>query len=314
MAKSYEYMKTDCAQCGARCWKSPEVPAGGFMCRRCRSEFLRGGRTLERVCEQCGGTFTVSRPGKTQRFCSKACVPPPPPWNKGRRRSPTASRAVPSQWNQRTRRQTREAVTPGLSYWMKRRLRERLVAAGATCFYCSSAATTMDHVIPLSRGGTGHEGNLVPCCRRCNASKSDLLIVEWRFGKPHGGTFMQQPWMTLVQAPKRTPKPPKLKPRPRHADCPICGSCFTTLAPMKMTCSPECSRELTGRRSRDHYRLANGIPVDPSEPTAYWRNLCSERVTAAASPTKPSDLRRSSARASAEPTQLELVSVDSLCA
>lgn len=50
-----------------------------------------------------------------------------------------------------------------------------------TCFYCEEQAERMcvDHVIPLSRGGTNEEDNLVACCIPCNSSKCDRLLDEW---------------------------------------------------------------------------------------------------------------------------------------
>lgn len=43
-------------------------------------------------------------------------------------------------------------------------------------------ATSVDHVLPLIRGGSNFEGNLVPCCRSCNGSKAGLFVSEWRHG------------------------------------------------------------------------------------------------------------------------------------
>lgn len=52
------------------------------------------------------------------------------------------------------------------------------------CNYCSRpislATLAIDHVVPWSRGGSASIGNLVACCRPCNQSKSDLLLIEWR--------------------------------------------------------------------------------------------------------------------------------------
>jgi 5-methylcytosine-specific restriction endonuclease McrA len=47
------------------------------------------------------------------------------------------------------------------------------------CAYCPAEATSVDHVIPVSRGGTNQNENLVGACRRCNASKSDRTPDEW---------------------------------------------------------------------------------------------------------------------------------------
>ena len=54
--------------------------------------------------------------------------------------------------------------------------------SSGTCHYCGRRVgikkLTMDHVIPLSRGGRSTKGNLVPCCKQCNtAKKSDLPPV-----------------------------------------------------------------------------------------------------------------------------------------
>lgn len=53
------------------------------------------------------------------------------------------------------------------------------------CFYCGAVdAGTVDHVIPISRGGRQSIGNLVPACGSCNSSKHDKLLVEWRYRNP----------------------------------------------------------------------------------------------------------------------------------
>lgn len=56
------------------------------------------------------------------------------------------------------------------------------------CFYCRQAATlTADHLIPIARGGRHAIGNLVAACQPCNSAKRDLLPVEFRTGRSHGG-------------------------------------------------------------------------------------------------------------------------------
>ncbi|WP_025158460.1 HNH endonuclease [Leifsonia aquatica] len=46
------------------------------------------------------------------------------------------------------------------------------------CGYCGKAATTIDHVLPRSRGGRDSWENLVACCLRCNNLKSDRTPAE----------------------------------------------------------------------------------------------------------------------------------------
>lgn len=48
------------------------------------------------------------------------------------------------------------------------------------CAYCSATEDiTIDHVVPLSRGGKHEASNLASCCRSCNSSKCDRLLSEW---------------------------------------------------------------------------------------------------------------------------------------
>jgi len=51
------------------------------------------------------------------------------------------------------------------------------------CHYCQNRVgrehLTMDHVVPLSRGGKSSKGNIVPACKTCNNKKKYLLPIEW---------------------------------------------------------------------------------------------------------------------------------------
>jgi 5-methylcytosine-specific restriction endonuclease McrA len=43
-----------------------------------------------------------------------------------------------------------------------------------TCAYCSKPANTVDHVVPLARGGDKYDtNNLVAACIACNSAKRD---------------------------------------------------------------------------------------------------------------------------------------------
>jgi 5-methylcytosine-specific restriction endonuclease McrA len=58
---------------------------------------------------------------------------------------------------------------------------------GHACAYCGNHATHLDHVEPLSKGGTDTESNIVPACQRCNLSKGAKTLAEW------AGTFGPEP-------------------------------------------------------------------------------------------------------------------------
>lgn len=62
-----------------------------------------------------------------------------------------------------------------------------LKRAGDECVYCGATGVelTIDHFHPVSKGGSGNWGNLIPCCAGCNSSKRDKDGPEWierRFG------------------------------------------------------------------------------------------------------------------------------------
>ena len=63
------------------------------------------------------------------------------------------------------------------SQWWKRRI------ADGVCHYCRQQvghrALTMDHIVPLGRGGRSARGNVVPACKDCNTRKKSLVPVEW---------------------------------------------------------------------------------------------------------------------------------------
>ncbi len=48
----------------------------------------------------------------------------------------------------------------------------------ARCVYCGDRATTIDHVVPRSRGGANTWENCVACCAPCNRRKADRLLHE----------------------------------------------------------------------------------------------------------------------------------------
>lgn len=63
------------------------------------------------------------------------------------------------------------------SQWWKRQV------AKGSCHYCHRrlpfSELTMDHIVPLIRGGKSVKGNIVPACKDCNSRKKYLLPLEW---------------------------------------------------------------------------------------------------------------------------------------
>jgi 5-methylcytosine-specific restriction endonuclease McrA len=55
-----------------------------------------------------------------------------------------------------------------------------LLRDGHRCAYCGGGASTIDHVLPRSRGGTNSWLNTVAACGGCNQRKGDRTPVEAR--------------------------------------------------------------------------------------------------------------------------------------
>lgn len=52
--------------------------------------------------------------------------------------------------------------------------------AGKCCMYCGELKNLqIDHIIPRNKGGKDSGENLVWACKKCNASKCDLDLMEW---------------------------------------------------------------------------------------------------------------------------------------
>ena len=62
------------------------------------------------------------------------------------------------------------------SEWWKQQL------ALGSCHYCGQAfqptELTMDHILPVVRGGKSVKSNCVPCCKTCNSDKKYLTPAE----------------------------------------------------------------------------------------------------------------------------------------
>ena len=68
---------------------------------------------------------------------------------------------------------------PAWKRMVRKRLKKR---TRGRCFYCDKRLDTnwtIDHLIPISRGGTSRKSNLAPSCRRCNEEKGNMTHIEY---------------------------------------------------------------------------------------------------------------------------------------
>ena len=77
---------------------------------------------------------------------------------------------------ERIRRERNKARELRQSQWWKRK------RAGGICHHCgkkfSSVELTMDHLVPVIRGGKSTKGNVVPSCKACNSARKHSLPFE----------------------------------------------------------------------------------------------------------------------------------------
>lgn len=163
----------------------------------------------EKFCAWCGVTF---QGGRRRKYCSGRCKRAP--WAAAHRsqmleywreryyrnrakeserarqwyranhkRALDSSRA----WTQRNpdgkrakdvRRRARELGASGS--WTGAEWRLVLERCGDRCYYCGAVGDlTVDHKVPLARGGSNHIDNLVPACRSCNSRKGTQDELEY---------------------------------------------------------------------------------------------------------------------------------------
>lgn len=108
--------------------------------------------------------------GWKRKYCSKEC----------RIQGIYEGKPPVSERSRKAQRNMRERKAPGLNVYEIRLLRIKWQSEGKVCFYCSGQFDTIDHIIPLMRGGDNMEKNLAPCCRSCNSSKGSKLLSEWK--------------------------------------------------------------------------------------------------------------------------------------
>lgn len=237
-----------CADCGnVMAAGRGSLPQGQAACRACRQVRPKpygsrpgSGRTLrEFTCVGCGCAFKrVARPDA--KYCTIQCANV----DKGKKQR------IRSDDDSRVRRHQREVVAPGLT----RRERDALLATwrkqGKSCAYCTRPADTVDHVVPLVRGGTNYEGNLVPCCRSCNGAKAGWLVIEWRTGKRLTQLAESLRWKRQQ---RRTVKAkPQVIVQEVLRICPICEALHDR--PGAIYCSRRCCSTANERRKTERAR------------------------------------------------------------
>jgi 5-methylcytosine-specific restriction endonuclease McrA len=94
-----------------------------------------------------------------------------------KRRKPPSDYFIPILSPEEISRERSKARELRASQWWKRK------KAQGICHYCGGkfkpSDLTMDHIVPLIRGGRSTKGNVATCCKECNNKKKHRLLMEW---------------------------------------------------------------------------------------------------------------------------------------
>lgn len=231
-----------CADCGKLMWSgTTSLPRGQARCLPCRRARPTANPPTQSRTAACLGCGAPAR----RLYCTSRCAT-------------IANNAKRGRYGQtmtgdRGRRADRDRAAAGLTEYQRKRLLAHWKRQGRSCAYCPSPASTVDHVVPLLRGGTNHEGNLAPACRPCNSGKGALLLVEWRSG-------LRLPPAVLPCSPVQRVRIKRIKPPgvATQTCLNICPNC-STLHQRPKFCSEYCGTRYLTRVS---YRIKVGIPED----------------------------------------------------
>jgi 5-methylcytosine-specific restriction endonuclease McrA len=164
------------------------------VCQHCGEEYQPTG-PAQKYCAECGpivkakkkkvygAEWLEANPEKRKAFSKAARA-------KFYRKNPEKVKAWNAEWAKTNheksiiycskRRATKYANTPLAEMLMSTEWLAILAAAAGHCHYCDKEAKlTLDHVIPLSRGGKHSKDNVVAACLHCNDSKGTKTLEEW---------------------------------------------------------------------------------------------------------------------------------------
>lgn len=78
----------------------------------------------------------------------------------------------------------RRALKRGLQSPRRNEIFSKIEKFNNLCAYCGGNYKHLDHIVPLSKGGTDAISNLLPACSSCNLSKATKSLQDWYCYQP----------------------------------------------------------------------------------------------------------------------------------
>lgn len=146
-----------------------------FCSKTCANRHQQQGKTynnwINKTCPTCGALFTVKQTNKKKIYCSKNCYSQAQiQYHEGRRVG-----------DRKTAKLRRERLATPIDKDYIKALR---VIQRGDCAFCGrpmEGHETIEHLIPVSKGGKNDWWNVVLCCKHCNSQKGAQELIDYSF-------------------------------------------------------------------------------------------------------------------------------------
>lgn len=165
---------------GHPCSCGADIPPGrnSHYCAHCATTYMAS--YTKDHCSDCGDANVLK--GRTRcRHCQTV-------WNKAHYDPVQSKQYMSAYWAEnaqyyRDNARKRRATLKGARVVKRVSLKSVISKCGDCCQYCGADTShgnrQIDHILPLSRGGTHEESNLQVLCAKCNRAKSAMTMEEF---------------------------------------------------------------------------------------------------------------------------------------
>jgi 5-methylcytosine-specific restriction endonuclease McrA len=151
----------------------------------------KGGDGRHRQCKECQKQY--SRDNKVRKALrARERYDPEKRAEQWQKQATPETRAKRNEYNREYKRNNKDVINKNRQDYRGRKRdaagsftaeqwQDRLAYYGGKCIYCGTTDNiTIEHRIPLVRGGSNWASNLAPACRSCNCSKGKKTEKEFR--------------------------------------------------------------------------------------------------------------------------------------